>query len=166
MLRHFGYDDHQMLAFCHIRAPPSRAVRLIEYPRTGIICTCVVFRLPTRNRCIGSGSSKRDFLSFPAAVKEDMGNALGIAQFGGTAPTAKPWKGLGPGVLEIVESHDGNAYRAVYTVRFEKAVYVLHAFQKKSPSGIRTAKRDVDLVAERLKTAERDYEEHYGKPKR
>ena len=112
------------------------------------------------------GSSKRDFLSFPAAVKEDMGNALGIAQFGGTAPTAKPWKGLGPGVLEIVESHDGNAYRAVYTVRFEKAVYVLHAFQKKSPSGIRTAKRDVDLVAERLKTAERDHEEHYGKPKR
>jgi phage-related protein len=53
-----------------------------------------------------------------------MGNALGIAQFGGTAPTAKPWKGLGPGVLAIVESHDGNAYRAVYTVRFEKAVYV------------------------------------------
>ena len=67
------------------------------------------------------GSSKRDFLSFPAGVKEDMGNALGIAQFGGTAPTAKPWKGLGPGVLEIVESHDGNAYRAVYTVRFETA---------------------------------------------
>jgi phage-related protein len=50
-------------------------------------------------------------------VKDDMGNALGIAQFGGTAPTAKPWKGLGPGVLEIVESHDGNAYRAVYSVR-------------------------------------------------
>jgi phage-related protein len=63
-----------------------------------------------------------------------MGNALGIAQFGGTAPTAKPWKGLGPGVLEVVESHDGNAYRAANTVRFEKAVYVLHAFQKKSPS--------------------------------
>ena len=68
------------------------------------------------------GASKRDFLAFPTAVKEDMGNALGIAQFGGTALTAKPWKGLGPGVLEIVESHDGNAYRAVYTVRFEKAV--------------------------------------------
>lgn len=112
------------------------------------------------------GSSKRDFLSFPATVKDDMGNALGIAQFGGTAPTVKPWKGLGSGVLEIVESHDGNAYRTVYTVRFEKALYVLHAFQKKSPSGIRTAKRDVELVAERLKTAERDYEEHYGKSKR
>ena len=112
------------------------------------------------------GSAKRDFLGFPATAKDDMGNALGIAQFGGTAPTAKPWKGLGPGVLEIVESHDGNAYRAVYTVRFEKAVYVLHAFQKKSPSGIRTAKRDVDRVEQRLNQAQRDYEEHYGKTTR
>jgi phage-related protein len=66
----------------------------------------------------------------------------------------------------VVESHDGNAYRALYTVRFDEAVYVLHAFQKKSPSGIRTATRDVDLVAERLKAAQKDYEEHYGKPKR
>ena len=82
------------------------------------------------------------------------------------APTAKPWKGRGPGVLEIVESHGGNAYRALYTVRFEKAVYVLHAFQKKWPSGIRTAKRDVDLVEQRLKQAQRDYEEHYGKTTR
>jgi phage-related protein len=112
------------------------------------------------------GSAKRDFPSFPATVKDDMGNALGIAQFGGTAPTATAWKGLGPGVLEIVESHDGNAYRAVYTVRFEKALYVLHAFQKNSPSGIRTAKRDVDLVEQRLNHAQRDYEEHYGKTTR
>ncbi len=111
------------------------------------------------------GSSKRDFLEFPDAVKDDMGNALGIAQFGGMAPTAKPWKGLGPGVLEVVESHEGNAYRAVYTVRFPEAVYVLHAFQKKSPSGIRTPRKDVELVAQRLKVAEQDYEEHYGKPK-
>lgn len=84
------------------------------------------------------GSSKRDFVEFPKPVQEDMGSALGIAQFGGTAPSAKPWKGLGSGVLEVVELHDGNAYRAVYTVRFEEVVYVLHAFQKKSPSGIRT----------------------------
>lgn len=62
-----------------------------------------------------------------------MGNALGIAQFGGTALTAKPWNERGPGVLEVVESHEGNAYRAVYTVRFSEVVYVLHAFQKKSP---------------------------------
>ena len=112
------------------------------------------------------GSSKRDLLGFPRAVKDDMGNALGIAQFGGTAPNAKPWKGLGPGVLEVAESYDGNAYRAVYTVRFAEAVYVLHAFQKKSPSGIRTAARDVELVSQRLKLAQRDYEEHYGKQKR
>lgn len=112
------------------------------------------------------GSSKRDFLSFPDDVKDDMGNALGIAQFGGTTPTAKPWKGLGGGVLELVESHQGRAYRAIYTVRFPKAVYVLHAFEKKSPSGIRTARRDVALVARRLATAQEDYEVLYGKPKR
>ena len=112
------------------------------------------------------GSSKRDFLAFPSEVKDDMGNALGIAQFGGTAPTAKPWKGLGSGVFELVESNEGNAYRAIYAVKFERAVYVLHVCQKKSPSGIRTSKRDVDLVAERLKLAQRDYEEHYGKSKR
>lgn len=112
------------------------------------------------------GSSKRDFLDFPEPVRDEMGNALGVAQFGGMAPTAKPWKGLGPGVLEIVESHDGNAYRAVYTVRFADAVYVLHAFQKKSPSGIRTAQHDVDLVAQRLRAAQRDYEAHHGKATR
>ena len=68
-------------------------------------------------------------------------------------------------MMEIVESHKGNAYRAVYTFRFLKAVYVLHAFQKKSPSRVRTAKRDVELVAQRLKLAREDYEEHYGAPK-
>ena len=112
------------------------------------------------------GSSKDDLLEFPEQVKDDMGNALGIAQFGGTAPTAKPWKGLGSGILEIVESREGNAYRAVYTVRFSKAVYVLHAFQKKSPSGIRTAKRDVDRVAQRLTLAQKHYEAHYDRPKK
>lgn len=112
------------------------------------------------------GSAKRDFLEFPEPVRGDMGNALGVAQFGGIAPTAKPWKGLGPGVLELVESHEGNAYRAVYAVRFEEAVYVLHAFQKKSPSGSRTAKRDVELVDYRLRAAQRDYEEHHAKTKR
>ena len=68
------------------------------------------------------GSSKREFMAFPAAVRDDMGNALGITQFGGTPPNAKPWKGLGPGILELVESHDGNAYRAVLAVRFAEAV--------------------------------------------
>nr|WP_244440012.1 type II toxin-antitoxin system RelE/ParE family toxin [Mesorhizobium metallidurans] len=77
---------------------------------------------------------------------------------GSKHPHAKPWKGEGAGVFEVVESHDGDTYRAVYTVRFEGVVYVLHAFQKKSPSGKRTATTDVDLIGERLKRARGDYE--------
>ncbi|MDP2124337.1 MAG: type II toxin-antitoxin system RelE/ParE family toxin [Parvibaculum sp.] len=111
------------------------------------------------------GSSKKDFLAFPAPVKDEMGNALGLAQFGGKHPKAKPWKGLGPGVLEIVESYDGDTYRAVYTVSFKEVVYVLHAFQKKSPKGIRTAQVDVDLIERRLKAARQDYEVRHGKSK-
>lgn len=110
------------------------------------------------------GSSKRDFVEFPEPVKDEMGNALGVAQFGGTHPAAKPWKGEGPGVFEIVEGHDGNAYRAIYTVRFREAVYVLHAFQKKSPKGVKTAQSDVELVRKRLIVARKDYEGYHGKP--
>jgi phage-related protein len=103
------------------------------------------------------GSSKRDFMAFPDPVRSDMGYALGVVQLGGKHPHAKPWKGEGPGLFEIVESHDGNAYRAIYTVRFEGVVYVLHAFQKKSPSGIRTAAPDIALIHERLRRAQQDY---------
>ena len=74
------------------------------------------------------GSTKRDLLAFPEAVKDDIGTALSIAQFGGKHPAAKPWKGAGSGVLEVVEDHDGSTYRAVYTVRFRWAVYILHCF--------------------------------------
>lgn len=111
------------------------------------------------------GSSKKDFLAFPEPVISEMGNALGLAQFGGTHPGAKPWKGLGPGVIEIVENYDGDTYRAVYTVRFKEAVYVLHAFQKKSPRGIKTAQTDVELIERRLKAARQDHEDRYGKDK-
>ena len=111
------------------------------------------------------GSSKRDFLGFPEAVKGAMGNMLGLAQFGGKHPQSKPWKGQGPGVLEAIENHDGDTYRAVYTVRFREIVYVLHAFQKKSPRGIKTARTDIELVARRLKVAQQDYETRYGKTK-
>ena len=104
------------------------------------------------------GSSKYDYLDFPAEVQDELGYALGAAQLGGRSPRAKPWKGQGAGVFEIAESFEGNAYRAVYTVRFEKAVYVLHAFQKKSPSGIRTAARDIELIRKRLARAREDYE--------
>lgn len=112
------------------------------------------------------GAAKRDFLSFPAPVVSEMGNALGLAQFGAKHPSAKPWKGLGPGIFELVENHDGDTYRAVYTVRFREVVYVLHAFQKKSPSGIRTARPDVELVERRLRIAQQDYEARYAKPQR
>lgn len=112
------------------------------------------------------GSSKSDLLQFPEAVKDEMGAALSVAQFGGKHPSAKPWKGEGPGVLEIVEDHRGDTYRAIYTVKFENAAYVLHAFQKKSPKGIKTAQADVDLVSRRLKTAGEDYEARYGKRKK
>ncbi len=111
------------------------------------------------------GSSKGDFLDFPESVKDEMGNALGVAQFGGKHPSAKPWKGQGPGVFEIVEDFDGDTFRAVYTVRFEKAIYVLHAFQKKSPKGSKTAKGDVEMVERRLRLAQEDYEARYGKKK-
>lgn len=103
-------------------------------------------------------SSKRDFMAFPEQVRSDMGYALGLAQLGGKHPHAKPWKGEGPGVFEVVETYIGDTYRAVYTVRFEEVVYVLHAFQKKSPSGIRTAASDIDLIGDRLKRAREDYE--------
>ena len=110
-----------------------------------------------------SGSSKRDLMDFPEDARRTMGYALGVAQLGAKHPAAKPWKGEGAGVLEVVESAEGNAYRAVYTVRFSNAVYVLHCFQKKSPSGIRTAKTDIELIHKRLKAAQQHYEENYEK---
>jgi phage-related protein len=92
------------------------------------------------------GSSKADLLDFPSPVKDGIGLALSVAQFGGKHSRAKPWKGEGTGVLEIVEDHRTDTFRAVYTVRFERALYVLHAFQKKSRRGSKTAKTDIDLI--------------------
>lgn len=108
------------------------------------------------------GFAKRDLMVLPRPVVSAVGYALGLAQFGGIHPSAKPWKGEGPGVFELVEDHDGNAYRAVYTVRFAKAVYVLHVFQKKSPKGIATGRRDVATITRRLKAAQEDYRRSYG----
>lgn len=108
------------------------------------------------------GSSLKNLLAFPPEVQTSVGFALSAAQFGGKHPSAKPWKGEGPGVLEIVSNYDGDTFRAVYTVRFSDAVYVLHAFQKKSPRGIATRLSDVALIRERLKVARQDYEERHG----
>ncbi len=87
-----------------------------------------------------------------------MGFALYLAQIGGMDGSAKPLQGFGgAGVLEIVEDYRGDTYRAVYTVKFERAVYVLHAFQKKSRKGIRTPQDDIEMVRRRLKVAEQDH---------
>jgi phage-related protein len=100
-------------------------------------------------------SSREDLRDFPKAVKEVMGFALYQAQKGGKHVAAKPLRGHGgAGVLEVVEDHDGSTYRAVYTVKFAGAVYVLDAFQKKSKRGIKTPLRDIERINDRLKTAE------------
>ena len=97
------------------------------------------------------GSSKKDIKEFPIPVQKDMGVALFVVQLGRTPDSAKLWKGLGPGVYELVEDHRGDTFRAVYTVRVGDAVHVLHAFQKKSKSGIATPQPDVELIEKRLK---------------
>lgn len=103
------------------------------------------------------GSSKKDFMTFPAEVQDEMGHALYRAQLGSMHVSAKALKGFGGGgVIELVEDHQSGTYRAVYTVRFANAVYVLHAFQKKSRSGIRTDKADIELVRKRLQIAAAD----------
>lgn len=106
------------------------------------------------------GSSKRDLKEFPEEVKDVMGHALDIAQWGRKHQDAKPLTGFGgASILEVVEDHDGDTYRAVYTVRFADAVYVLHAFQKKSKKGIATPKSDIELIKSRLKKAEEHHAE-------
>jgi phage-related protein len=103
-------------------------------------------------------SSKKDLKKFPRGVRQTFGQALFDAQTGDKHPDAKPLKGFkGAGVLEVVEDDDGNTYRAVYTVKFAGVVYVLHAFQKKSKSGIKTPPEEIEKVKSRLKEAESDY---------
>jgi phage-related protein len=105
------------------------------------------------------GSSKEDLRDFPAEVRGRVGSALWDAQLGLKAPYVKPMRGFGgAGVLEIVDDFDGDTYRAVYTVRFAGAVYVLHAFQKKSRRGIATPKPELDMIEQRLKRAKEDYQ--------
>ena len=108
------------------------------------------------------GSSKADLRTFPEAVREVVGHALYQAQVGLRHRDVEPLRGLGGNVLEVIARHDGDTFRAVFTVRFRAAVYVLHAFQKKAKRGIATPKREIDLIRRRLGGAERHYREHYG----
>ncbi len=97
------------------------------------------------------GDSLENLKAFPAVVQDDMGYALYVAQSGENHHSAKPLHGLGGGVMEIAASDRSGTYRAVYTVSFENSIYVLHAFQKKSKSGIATPQAEIELVRRRLK---------------
>jgi phage-related protein len=102
------------------------------------------------------GSSRKDVRSFPRPVRVEIGAALYAAQRGQTDPSVKALKGFGGGsVVEIVTSHIGDAWRTIYTAHFQDAVYVLHAFQKKSKTGAATPKKEIDLVRQRLAEVER-----------
>lgn len=101
------------------------------------------------------GSSKKDLMALPTEVRKFFGHALDFAQRGDRHDAAKVMKGFGgAGVLEIVEDDAGGTYRAVYTVKFEEAMFVLHCFQKKSKHGIATPKEDMEIIRARLKFAE------------
>ena len=110
------------------------------------------------------GSSRKDLKRFPAEVQDDMGYALRDTQFGGQRINAKVLKGFGgAGVLEVVEGFDRNTYRAVYTVQLAGAVYVLHAFQKKSKRGIATPQTDMKVIRARLRGAREHYMQWRGR---
>jgi len=108
---------------------------------------------PLPKPLVWMGNSLEILRSFPSAVKDEIGFALYQAQVGSKHVNAKPMKGLGPGILEIASDYRRDAFRAVYTVGLGFKVYVLHAFQKKSKSGIATPKSDIELVKHRLKRA-------------
>ena len=108
---------------------------------------------PAPKLLIWVGDSRERVRSFPETVKSEIGVALYQAQLGGKHATAKPLRNIGPGILEVVSDFRGDTFRAVYTVRLAGRVYVLHAFQKKSKTGIATPKAEIDLVKQRLKRA-------------
>jgi phage-related protein len=116
-----------------------------------------------RKPVVWVGSSRDDLRSFPVEVRRIMGFAIDDAQNGGEHPRTKALKGFGGrSVLEVVDDEDGDTYRAVYTVRFAGAIYVLHAFQKKSKRGIETPKREIEIIRARLRLAEAHYRANYG----
>lgn len=105
----------------------------------------------SERRCDFVGDSLKVLKGFPKEVRTAIGHALDAAQRGGKAPYAKPMKGIGSGVFEIVDDFDGNTYRAVYAVKIGDCLYVLHAFQKKSKSGSKTPLAEIELVKDRVK---------------
>jgi phage-related protein len=99
------------------------------------------------------GDSRKRIRDFPIEVQKLIGDALQLVQFGGMPLEAKPFKGVGSGVYEIVRRFDSDTYRAVYAVQIAESIYVLHAFQKKSKAGIKTPQQDVELIKQRYRQA-------------
>lgn len=117
-----------------------------------------------RKALIWIESSKKDLSKLPPEVEDFVGHNLWLVQEGGTPSAAKVWSHYGgAGVLELIDNFDGDTYRAVYTVKFEEAVYVLHCFMKKSTHGISTPKRDMATIERRLKIAEERHKEWQAK---
>ncbi|MBB4285767.1 type II toxin-antitoxin system RelE/ParE family toxin [Roseospira goensis] len=113
--------------------------------------------MPVFRRLAWASGTKQKLKEMPDAVRDTIGYALHLAQSGGKSPRAKPLTGFkGAGVLEVVADHDGDTYRAVYTVRYADAVYVLHVFQKKSKRKAEVPASDMDLIEKRLKFIEQE----------
>ncbi|WP_250126688.1 type II toxin-antitoxin system RelE/ParE family toxin [Chroococcidiopsis sp. CCMEE 29] len=109
------------------------------------------------------GNSLDNLRAFPEAVQKDVGDDLQVVQWGGTPSSAKPFKSVGSGVYELVERYDTNAYRVVYAVKLGMKIYVLHAFQKKAKTGIKTPQPDVDLIRRQYDLAVKIAKQEQGK---
>ena len=108
---------------------------------------------PVMRPVVWLGNSRRNIQAFPPDARRIIGGELQLMQYGGMPKDAKPFRGIGSGVIEIGIRHDGEAYRTVVALQFGRNIYVLHAFQKKSKKGIATPKQDVDLIKQRYKEA-------------
>jgi phage-related protein len=119
---------------------------------------------PVLRPVVWMGNSKKNLRDFPDGAQKLLGDELQLIQFGGMPKDAKPFKGVGSGVLELALRYASDAYRVVVAVQIGKRIYVLHAFQKKSKKGIETPKRDVDLIKKRY-TEARELEHEHEKAK-
>lgn len=116
---------------------------------------------PVQRPLVWLGDSKKNIQSFPKGAQKLLGDELQLVQFGGMPKDAKPFKGIGSGVIELALRYASDAYRVVTAIQLGARIYVLHAFQKKSKKGIETPKRDVGLIRKRYSEAQelaRDYE--------
>ena len=122
------------------------------------------FETPVFRLVVWMGNSKRNLQAFPEGAQKLIGDELQLLQFGGMPKDAKPFKGVGSGVVEIALRYDTDAYRTIVAVQLGKKIYVLHAFQKKSKTGIKTSKQDVDLIKQRYAAAKELAKHEQEKP--